>query len=296
MAGGVAVFVGPSAPVSAIRAVLPQAAVLPPAQREDIYRVREQGAELILMIDGVFGQLLAPSPREIVDVLGDGATIVGASSLGAVRAVECGVAGMIGAGLVHRLFTSGVLGSDDEVAVTALPDRDYRAASVALVDVRYAMSLAARRGVLSRPAAMDIVERCVATYFPDRHWRSLVDDPQLRAWCEARSLKRHDALRAARQVRAMHEVGTEDRAGVRLPLMPFPRPMRYPGHDPLLSRTRAQLETLLFAWLTRQNRLPDLVGPAMGPAEVWDALVESGELPTELLRWYAASDGASHRK
>ena len=43
MAGGVAVFVGPSAPVSAIRAVLPQAAVLPPAQREAFVLIRYEG-------------------------------------------------------------------------------------------------------------------------------------------------------------------------------------------------------------------------------------------------------------
>ena len=44
----------------------------PPARRDDLYREREKGAWGFLVIDGVFMQEDAVSPREVVDVLAEG--------------------------------------------------------------------------------------------------------------------------------------------------------------------------------------------------------------------------------
>jgi len=81
-----------------------------------------------VIIDGVFHQEPAVPPREILDVLEDGAVIVGASSMGALRAAECWPAGMRGVGTIYRLYRRGALKSDDEVigvlyVMSAIPDK-----------------------------------------------------------------------------------------------------------------------------------------------------------------------------
>src|SRR5688572_24185459 len=73
----------------------------PPARRDDLYRAREGGAWGFLLIDGVFMQDDAVSPREVVDVLDDGALVVGAASMGALRAADCWPAGARGIGLIY---------------------------------------------------------------------------------------------------------------------------------------------------------------------------------------------------
>jgi hypothetical protein len=68
---GIVVFTGPSLEHDWVRRALPDAELLPPAARGDLYAARRRGAAVILLIDGVFTHRLAVSPREIVDVLGD---------------------------------------------------------------------------------------------------------------------------------------------------------------------------------------------------------------------------------
>src|SRR5690348_8986049 len=108
------VFLGPSLSVEEAGAVLPDAEYHPPAGRGDLYRARFLGASIMVLIDGTFLQRYAPSPRELVEVVRDGAWVLGAASIGALRAAECWPVGMRGAGLIYRLFRAGRLHSDEE--------------------------------------------------------------------------------------------------------------------------------------------------------------------------------------
>jgi|GEM_PF-1060018 len=201
------VYIGPTIARPDAEATLPGADFRPPIARGDLYAARERGASLFVIIDGVFFQQQAVSPREIRDVLEDGAVIVGASSMGALRAAECWPLGMLGMGAIYRLFRRGVLGSDDELAVLIADEEERRALSVALVNVRYALAKVVRGGRLEQARAERILQAAVGLFYTDRHWRVILEragihdpDGQLKTLLSGYDLKRDDAQRALRSV------------------------------------------------------------------------------------------------
>ena len=181
---------------------------MPPVRRGDLYRDYLLGFRVFVIVDGVFFQDLAVSPREIVDVLEDGGIVVGASSMGAMRAAECWPAGARGVGSIYRLFRRGILKSDDEVAVAFSPLPPYSPATVPLVNVRYAVSRAIRDGNLSRSDAARLVDSASELHYCDRTWDSIrqrarISTRRSRVFSalEQHDLKRLDAIRALRRVR-----------------------------------------------------------------------------------------------
>ena len=165
-------FTGPTLhPLEARR--LLDATVLPPIKRGDLAPVQGLDPEIIAIIDGEFYQSLAVSPKEILPFLERGVRVYGASSMGALRAVELARFGMIGVGRVFRLFRMGLLDSDDEVALTYCP-WSYEAVSQPLVNTRFALRAAVRSRILTRAEAQTIVAGLKATYFPERTGRLLI--------------------------------------------------------------------------------------------------------------------------
>jgi len=81
--------------------------------------------------------------------------------------------GMRGAGSVFRLFRRGVLNADDEVAQVYCPET-YRGLSEPLVNTRYALRRAVRRGLMSAADAAILVAQAKRAYFPDRTRESLL--------------------------------------------------------------------------------------------------------------------------
>ena len=141
-------FTGPTLhPLEARR--LLDATVLPPIKRGDLAPVQGlDPGKIIAIIDGEFYQSLAVSPKEILPFLERGVRVYGASSMGALRAVELARFGMIGVGRVFRLFRMGLLDSDDEVALTYCP-WSYEAMSQPLVNTRFALRAAVRSRILT---------------------------------------------------------------------------------------------------------------------------------------------------
>jgi TfuA protein len=162
----VVIFTGPSLHPDRAKALL-NATILPPIKRGDLDCLSELKPAVIGIIDGEFYQSLAVSPKEILPLLESGVTVYGASSMGALRAVELRYCGMVGVGRVYRLFRSGVLDADDEVALTYSPST-YEALSEPLVNIRYILRAAVQRGILTRPQARETVAKLKAVYFPER--------------------------------------------------------------------------------------------------------------------------------
>jgi hypothetical protein len=161
------IFTGPSLPPAEAVNTLAGATVLPPIKRGDLASIRSLNPDAIAIIDGEFFQNLAVSPKEILPLLERGVRVYGASSVGALRAVEIAKFGMIGVGRVVRLFRMGVLDGDDEVALTYCPET-YRHVSEPLVNIRYALRGAVRAGVLDNGDEQAIIARVKRAYFPDR--------------------------------------------------------------------------------------------------------------------------------
>src|SRR5581483_3757447 len=162
----IVLFTGPSLHPDRAAALI-DATILPPIRRGDLERFAKQKPEMIGIIDGEFYQSLAISPKEILPLLESGVAVYGASSMGALRAVELRNCGMIGIGRVFRLFRSGVLDADDEVALAYSP-ATYKAVSDPLVNTRYVLRAAIRRGLLTRAQASQAITELKLVYFPER--------------------------------------------------------------------------------------------------------------------------------
>lgn len=284
------VFAGPSISANEVKQVLPQATVLPPVARGDLQRAREEGGRIFLIIDGTFSHKLAIAPSEVVDVIRDGALVLGSSSMGAIRAAECGVAGMWGVGVVFLLYRLGVLHSDDEVAVATDPEDGYRAVSLALVNVRYAVRRAVLADLISSADADAIVGAAKEIHFLQRQWPLILrrtgiggDHHRIRNFCGGVDVKHEDALRALRRLALLLDSPTAPRPcayGGRS----IKRPSRYIGHDPHLGRPLASLPNELTAWLLGSGRYQRYLWPLVtGEPEFRDLDIPAEQRP-EVMR------------
>jgi len=207
----VAVFLGPSLDRASAEAVL-AANYYPPARMGDVYRLLATGVELIAIVDGVFHETTPVWQREIVAALRCGITVVGASSMGALRAAELWPLGMIGRGRIFELFRSGALDGDDEVALLhADSSLAWRPLSLPLVNLRHDLSRAEAAGLVDAATASAMVDHLKRLHFRERRLELLGACPALERLApprrerllgflqsEGEDLKRLDALEALR--------------------------------------------------------------------------------------------------
>lgn len=145
--------------------------LLPPIRRGDLPALSTDPTDLVVVIDGEFGQSLAVSVAEVRAVLAQGVQVWGAASMGALRAAECWPLGMRGIGWVYGAYRSGRLGSDDEVALMYDPT-SKRACTLPLVNLRWLLGLAVSKRVIERAAAEHALNVLMEIPYQDRSWRS----------------------------------------------------------------------------------------------------------------------------
>ncbi|NER31958.1 MAG: hypothetical protein F6J89_31220, partial [Symploca sp. SIO1C4] len=113
----IVIFLGPSLPRAEAREIV-DAVYLPPAKQSDlISAVTTYKPDIIALIDGVFLSYPSVWHKEILYALQQGVAVYGASSMGALRAAETSDFGMVGVGAIYRMYASGELIDDDEVAL-----------------------------------------------------------------------------------------------------------------------------------------------------------------------------------
>lgn len=221
----VVVYTGPTIGADDVRAVLPGAAVRPPAARGDLLDREWQPGDVAVLLDGHFRERRSVGHKEILRLLGSGVEVVGAASMGALRAAELAPCGMRGVGEVFAMYRRGDIDGDDEVGILHGPaERGYPAHTVALVNLRHAVAAGAAAG----GAGERIVAAAKALPFTSRSWDELAgavleqdrtalgvlrDGIESRLW----DLKRHDAVAALRAVAAG------------LPPVPAPPAVTFPG-------------------------------------------------------------------
>ncbi len=147
----------------------------PPVKRNDIKRIMRNPPDIIGIIDGVFFDSAAVAHREIIDAIKSGVIVVGGGSMGALRASELDSYGMIGVGKIYEMYRSGVLESDDEVAVTFDADT-MEAMSVPLVNIRATLGSAVESGLLEHEIADSILDIARKLFYPDRNYRNIVSE------------------------------------------------------------------------------------------------------------------------
>lgn len=176
------VFVGPSIPLHEARKIV-DADFRPPCRRGDLANL--PGGSLIGLIDGVFYQNDAVSPRELVYALQRGVRILGSSSMGALRAVE--VPGIQGVGHVYEMYKSGVIDSDDEVALI-FDSEKLVPLTVPLVNVRYAVERLHQSGTINSSVSARILEAAQKLHFTERTYRRILQAADLGNKADAEDL------------------------------------------------------------------------------------------------------------
>jgi hypothetical protein len=142
------VFCGPTISHAEASAKL-DAVYLPPAvQGSIVSAVLHYDPAVILLIDGGFQSEPALKHKEIMWALSRGIAVVGASSMGALRAAELSPY-MTGLGLIYRWYRRNVLVPDDAVAVLHGPEElNFAPVTDALVDLQLTFSAACRKGAI----------------------------------------------------------------------------------------------------------------------------------------------------
>ena len=177
MASRPLVFLGPSLPLADAQRELPDAVFLPPIKRCSLLPFLDDPPPAIGIVDGEFFQSFAISTQEILLFLERGVPVFGASSMGALRAVELEPYGMTGVGEVFEMFRDGRLNADDEVAMTFCPET-LRALSEPMVNLRGGLRESRRQGLLSAAECRRVIARLKAAYFPDRTLPRLFQEVQ----------------------------------------------------------------------------------------------------------------------
>jgi hypothetical protein len=164
------IFLGPSLPVDEARKVLGDAIYLPPARQSDLLSAATRyRPDVIGLVDGEFGQALSVWHKEILFALERGIRVFGASSMGALRAAETDVYGMVGVGEVYRMYASGEINDDDEVALAhGLDEVGYRGLSEPMVNIRATFRRALAEAVVTQPEHDALVAEAKAMFFPER--------------------------------------------------------------------------------------------------------------------------------
>lgn len=201
----VVVFLGPSLPMDAARRLL-DADFRPPAAQGDVYRAALGGAAVIVLIDGRFGSVPAVWHKEVLAALAQGVHVLGAASMGALRAAELADFGMEGHGVIFGRYHRGELTADDAVAVAhAGPESGHRRLSEALVDIQATLDAAHAAGIVDVETAAALAATAERLHYPRRTWGELLEQcPQtaLADWLPTGRVeqKRRDAEEVLRTV------------------------------------------------------------------------------------------------
>ena len=220
-------FVGPSVRrdefEAACAAVDADVRILPPIQQGDLLRRRGPQPDVVGIIDGFFFQVPAVSHKEILLTMERGVRVLGASSLGALRATELDRFGMEGVGEVYRLYRRGIVDADDEVAVLhADADEGYRPLTVPLVEIRHNLAAAP----VSKATKAAVLKAARGLHFTERTYEAALAgasaDPAELA--RLRDFLAHDAVDLKRADALALVAVVADRVAGRSPWPPFEPP------------------------------------------------------------------------
>ncbi|MET4690539.1 TfuA-like protein [Sinorhizobium fredii] len=204
------VFVGPTVP-DAATLVGDALVVRPPATQGDILRAAYDGATAIGLIDGNFEYVAPVWHKEILFALSQGVTVVGAASMGALRAAECAAFGMVGIGDIFRRYIADETTDDSEVALLHAPaELGYAALTVPLVNLRATLRHLTEQNRLTASDAADIAAVAEGLFYKERTWNAILSRAGLSPRIDAAMLrteyvdqKRIDALELFEALRRM---------------------------------------------------------------------------------------------
>ena len=191
-------FAGPS--LFGVTPDLSGLSVRAPATQGDLAKAVLEGATAIGLVDGYFDAVAAPWHKEILFALSNGVAMLGSSSMGALRAVECASFGMRPIGLIAEAYRSDALDDDAAVALVHGPgELGYPPLSEPLVDIAPTLERMRDAGCITEAERRSIWARAGKLHFKDRTDEALfapTNDPSVLAAYRTHrvSQKTEDAL------------------------------------------------------------------------------------------------------
>ena len=203
MSGEKILFAGPS--IAGFRKRLAMELVIrPPCRQGDIYLATLEDPAVISITDGYFEGHPSVWHKEILWALSQGIHVVGAASMGALRAAELDCFGMVGLGRIYTWYRDREIDDDDEVALIHAPEEmNFRPLSLAMVNVRATCSRAVEINVITSETSNTIIKLAKETFYKERTWNNL----ELKAGCEYSDM---DELKTALGWLAVNEIDQKE--------------------------------------------------------------------------------------
>ena len=180
----------------------PEIACRGPAAQGDIARAVLDGATVIGLVDGRYEDVAAPWHKEILWALMNGVTVLGAGSLGALRAAECTAYGMIGLGAIYARFMTGEFHDDADVAQIHGPEEmDHLPLGEAVVNIEATLRRMVGLGLIDQGFYAGAMRAARAVFFKELSFEAVatrlaIDDERRRAFVAAARANRIDQKRA----------------------------------------------------------------------------------------------------
>lgn len=144
------VFLGPTLRLADAQTTLDAVYLQPAAQGDILLAAHAFRPRAMVLIDGQFEDRPPVRHKEILWAMAQGIVMVGAASMGALRAAEMSAFGMVGVGLIYRWYRRWPLAPDDAVAVHSAPaDMDFLCLTDSLIDLQRTFSSLMRRNVIT---------------------------------------------------------------------------------------------------------------------------------------------------
>ncbi|MFJ5220926.1 TfuA-like protein [Streptomyces sp. NPDC088354] len=168
-------YLGPSLPGADAAKIVPGLILHPPVIHGDLLIHDIAPGDVVVIVDGYYHQQTAVRHKEVLHLLKRGVMVIGASSMGALRAAELEPFGMIGCGWVFQQYRSGRIIADDAVALMHGPEPDYVPMSVPLVEIMFSTEKAVAQGLLDAEIGERACSLASNLHYTERSWRRLTD-------------------------------------------------------------------------------------------------------------------------
>lgn len=150
--------------------------VFPPVQQGSMLRLLDDLPDVIGIVDGYFHHVPSVLHKEILLVMQRGVRVLGAASMGALRAAELDVFGMEGVGGVYRMYRDGIIDGDDEVAVLhASEEFRFWPLSEPMVNIRHNVALAQAKHIVSARVASTVVKSAKKLPYTSRSFHAALE-------------------------------------------------------------------------------------------------------------------------
>ena len=149
-----------------------------PIKRGDLGHDIKENPDIIGIIDGVFHQNSSVGHKEILNVINKGITVVGASSMGALRASELDTLGMTVIGYGYEQYATGKVASDDDVAVM-LDSETLEALSEPLINMEYVFENAVSENIITENQKDELIKIAKSTFYPKRNYSQTLNSSSL---------------------------------------------------------------------------------------------------------------------